>query len=60
MWGNRGGKLRVVSPLAVPDDALVGEGSGMGAPTVSAERLDSHEAVTALRVVIESGVKKYN
>eukprot|EP00884_Botryococcus_braunii_P006537 jgi/Botrbrau1/15885/Bobra.40_1s0068.1 len=48
----RGKKARVVSPFKIPEDALVGEGSGMGAPTVSSERLDSHEAAAALRAVV--------
>ncbi len=51
----RGTQIRVVSPVAVPDDAIVCEGSGMGAPTVSIERLDSHEAQTALLAVAAAG-----
>jgi Protein of unknown function (DUF917) len=52
---NRGKRARIVSPLSVPDNGLVGEGSGMGAPTVSSERLDSHESVTALKAVVDLG-----
>ncbi|KPI35589.1 uncharacterized protein AB675_4770 [Cyphellophora attinorum] len=35
------GRIRVVSPESLPDDAVVVEGAGYGAPSVSNERLSS-------------------
>lgn len=46
--GRRGARIRVVSPAAVPEEALVGEAGGMGAPTVSIEKLHSGECEQAL------------
>ena len=45
----RGGVIRVVEVDAVPDEALVAEAGGMGAPTVGAEKLDAFECEAALR-----------
>lgn len=40
---------------AVPDEALVAEAGGMGAPTVGLEKLDAFECEAALRGHFKSG-----
>lgn len=44
----RGAVIRVISPSAVPGQALVAEAGGMGAPTVGLEKLDAFETEPAL------------
>ena len=53
--GCRGAQIRVVSPEAVPDDDIVAEGGGMGAPTVSLEKLRSYECEQAVMAVVAAG-----
>lgn len=45
---------------AVPDEALVAEAGGMGAPTVGIEKLDAFECETALRGHFEGGKETAN
>ncbi|CAL5220079.1 g2030 [Coccomyxa viridis] len=46
---DRGGVIRVIEVDAVPDEALVAEAGGMGAPTVGIEKLNAFECEAALR-----------
>ncbi|EIE25109.1 DUF917-domain-containing protein [Coccomyxa subellipsoidea C-169] len=46
---DRGGVIRVISADTVPDEAMVAEAGGMGAPTVGCEKLDAFECEAALR-----------
>ena len=39
----------MIGVAAVPEEALVVEAGGMGAPTVGAEKLDAYECEAALR-----------
>ncbi|KAK9820469.1 hypothetical protein WJX72_010677 [[Myrmecia] bisecta] len=52
---SRGKVVRVIAPAAVPPDSLVVELSGMGAPTVGIEKLDSHQTEAAARACAETG-----
>ena len=52
----RGGVIRVVGVDAVPDEALVVEAGGMGAPTVGVEKLDAFECEAALRRHFNGGL----
>jgi DUF917 family protein len=47
--------VRVIAPEAVPDQARVAEAGGMGAPTVSLEKLDAFEPELALRAHMAAG-----
>ena len=47
--------IRVISPSAVPDQALVAEAGGMGAPTVGLEKLDAFETEPALQAHAATG-----
>ncbi|KAK9800870.1 hypothetical protein WJX73_003020 [Symbiochloris irregularis] len=51
---DRGARIRVVSPAAVSDDAHVGEGGHMGAPTVGLEKLASFECEQAVLAAEEA------
>lgn len=51
----RGAVIRVVPPSAVPDEGLVAEGGGMGAPTVSLEKLKSYECEQAGLAAVKAG-----
>ncbi|BDA41353.1 probable D-/L-hydantoinase subunit A at N-terminal half [Coccomyxa sp. Obi] len=46
---DKGGTIRVIDPEVVPDNALVAEAGGMGAPTVGLEKLDAFECELALQ-----------
>ena len=55
----RGGAVRVIQADDVPDDALVCAVGGMGAPTVSNEKLQAgHEIMTAVRALEDHLRKK--
>lgn len=45
---------------AVPDEALVAEAGGMGAPTIGVEKLDAFECEAALRGHFEGGEETAN
>ncbi len=45
----------MIDPRAVPDDALVAEAGGMGAPTVGLEKLDAFECESALQAHADAG-----
>lgn len=47
--------MRVIAPGAVPDQALVAEAGGMGAPTVGLEKLDAFEPELALQAHMAAG-----
>ncbi len=47
--------IRVIDPEAVPDDALVAEAGGMGAPTIGLEKLDAFECESALQAHAAAG-----
>ena len=49
----RGKTVRVISCLAVPEDAYAVDASYMGAPTVSVEKLDSSQAEAAATAVLK-------
>lgn len=51
----RGGIIRVISADMVPDEAMVAEAGGMGAPTVGCEKLDAFETEPALRAHASAG-----
>jgi hypothetical protein len=52
---HRGGVIRVILPDAVPDQAMVAEAGGMGAPTVGLEKLDAFETEPALSAQAAAG-----
>lgn len=44
-----GAVIRVINPVDLPDDALVGCGGGAGSPTVGIEKLPGDEMLDAQR-----------
>lgn len=52
-----GKQVRIIRPDAVPADGLVVDGSGMGAPTVSVEKLSGFEEEAAIAAVLKIAEK---
>lgn len=48
-----GKQVRIISPGAVPAAGLVVDASGMGAPTVSVEKLSGFEEEAAIAAVLK-------